>query len=84
MSGKPRLHHLGRIDTLLLEMSEALVEEAADSSEDLQIVGSRCVVERKGHGLTPACDFPAAREFPQILIDCNNCPNLSQRDETWN
>ena len=35
----------GRIDALFTEMREALLEEAADGAEDLQIVGDACVVE---------------------------------------
>src|SRR6185369_3722315 len=47
-----RLDELGRIDALVAEMRQALVEEAADGAENLQVVGDGGVVERKGHGVS--------------------------------
>ncbi len=49
---KSRLDDFGGIDALLAEMREALVKEAADGTENLQVVGDGCVVELKGHGVT--------------------------------
>ena len=67
------LDEFGRIDALLAEMRQALLEEAADGAEDLQVVGDGCVVERKGHGVSlpimlcrSCCDT-----IPGIRADCN-------------
>src|ERR1019366_6633240 len=70
---KSRLDDFGRIDALLAEMCEALLKEAADGAENLEVVGDSCVVERKGHGVSShhvvcflgAIQFP---EFPPIAI----------------
>ena len=50
---KARFDHLGRINSLLAEKTEALVEIAADGAQYLQIVGDARIVERKGHGPSP-------------------------------
>ena len=52
MSGASRgLDDLGGIDALRSEMREALLKEAADGAENLEVVGDGCVVERKDHGV---------------------------------
>jgi hypothetical protein len=42
---QPGLDDLRRIDAIILEMREALVEKARSGAEDLQIVGNGGVVE---------------------------------------
>src|SRR6476660_7056806 len=70
---KSRLDDFGGIDALLAEMREALVKEAADGAENLQVVGDGCVVERKGHGVTlpQFCVLLACDTVAGICADCN-------------
>jgi hypothetical protein len=69
----PRLDDFSRIDALLAEMREALLEETADGAENLQVVGDGCVVERKGHGagLPSLYVLLACDTVPGIDADCN-------------
>src|SRR4051794_22121007 len=61
-----RFDDRGRIDALVAEMREALVVEAADGAENLQVVGDGRVVERKSHGVCfPLFGLLCAAQFTE-------------------